>query len=84
MKLLKFYADWCGPCKTLGPIVDNLVNSYEYLDYEAIDVGSDSSKAEKYGVKAIPYLVLLDDEGKMIKAKAGLMTAEELEEWVLN
>jgi thioredoxin 1 len=57
MKYLYFSAQWCGPCKTLGPIM-NEVSSH--IEVEKIDVDLDYEKAQKYGVRNIPTVVLVD------------------------
>ena len=51
MKLLDFYADWCGPCKVMEPIVSELEKSY---NIEKINVDENPEVAEKYGVMSIP------------------------------
>jgi len=57
MKYLYFSAAWCGPCKTLSPIM-NEVSSH--IEVEKIDVDLDYEKAQKYGVRNIPTVVLVD------------------------
>jgi thioredoxin 1 len=57
MKYLYFSAQWCGPCKSLSPIM-NEVSSH--IEVEKIDVDLDYEKAQKYGVRNIPTVVLVD------------------------
>jgi|TARA_B100001094_G_scaffold303628_1_gene331899 thioredoxin 1 len=57
MKYLYFSAQWCGPCKSLSPIM-NEVSSH--VEVEKIDVDLDYEKAQKYGVRNIPTVVLVD------------------------
>jgi len=57
MKYLYFSAQWCGPCKTLGPIMDKVSS---HIEVEKIDVDLDYEKAQKYGVRNIPTVVLVD------------------------
>ena len=57
MKYLYFSAQWCGPCKSLSPIM-NEVSSH--VEVEKIDVDLDYEKAQKYGVRNIPTVVLID------------------------
>ena len=57
MKYLYFSAAWCGPCKSLSPIM-NEVSSH--IEVEKIDVDLDYEKAQKYGVRNIPTVVLVD------------------------
>ena len=57
MKYLYFSAAWCGPCKTLSPIMNKVSTKVEV---EKIDVDLDYEKAQKYGVRNIPTVVLVD------------------------
>jgi thioredoxin 1 len=57
MKYLYFSAQWCGPCKTLSPIM-NKVSSH--IEVEKVDVDLDYEKAQQYGVRNIPTVVLVD------------------------
>ena len=57
-KLLYFSAEWCGPCKTLGPIVDSLSGQ---INYDKIDVDTNHEMSAQYGVRNIPTLILLDE-----------------------
>ena len=57
MKYLYFSAQWCGPCKSLSPIM-NEVSSH--IEVEKIDVDLDYEKAQKYGVRNIPTVILVD------------------------
>ena len=57
MKYLYFSAAWCGPCKTLSPIMNEVSAQ---ISVEKIDVDLDYEKAQQYGVRNIPTVVLLD------------------------
>jgi|TARA_R110000744_G_scaffold95976_1_gene185377 thioredoxin 1 len=57
MKYLYFSAAWCGPCKTLGPIMDEVSSK---VSVQKIDVDSDYETAQKYGVRNIPTVILVD------------------------
>ncbi len=60
--LVDFYADWCGPCKVVGPIVEELGNEYAgRIDVRKIDVDSNRDLANRYGVRGIPTLILFKD-----------------------
>ena len=60
--LVDFYADWCGPCKVIGPIVEELGNDYAgRVDVRKVDVDSDPELAGQYGVRGIPTLILFKD-----------------------
>ncbi len=60
--LVDFYADWCGPCKVVGPIVEELGNDYAgRVDVRKVDVDSNPELAGQYGVRGIPTLILFKD-----------------------
>ena len=60
--LVDFYADWCGPCKMLGPVLEN-INEIEIIK---VNVDNYNDLARKYGVMSIPCLILFD-KGKELK-----------------
>ena len=78
-QLLKFSAVWCGACKTLS----NLMEDVDFGDIEIhnIDVDKQDRIAEMYNIRSLPTLILLED-GKEIKRKVGTMTLEELNQFV--
>lgn len=60
--LVDFYADWCGPCKVVGPLVEQLGDDYEgRVEVRKVDVDSDPELASRYGVRSIPTLILFKD-----------------------
>lgn len=68
--LLDFYADWCGPCRMVGPLVEQIAEEYpEYLICK-INVDDEPGLAAQFGVVSIPTLVVMRD-GKVVKQSAG-------------
>lgn len=76
MKLLDFYAEWCGPCKVMEPIVSELEKSY---NIEKIDVDKQPEVAEKYGVMSIPTYLVVDGEGNELSRTTGATSKVALE-----
>ena len=60
--LVDFYADWCGPCKVVSPIVEEIGNDYAgSVDVRKVDVDSNPELAVQYGVRSIPTLILFKE-----------------------
>ena len=74
-KILYFSAAWCGPCQTLGPIVESLAGQ---INYQKIDVDNNQDLSIQYGVRNIPTLVLLDETGEVKGRKVGLQTKQDI------
>jgi len=72
--IVDFYADWCGPCKMLAPVLEN-VNATVYK----INVDADDALAAKYGIVSIPTLLFFKD-GELYDKVIGLVSKEEIEE----
>ena len=82
LQVLDFYADWCGPCKVMDPILADLEKDYTgKIDFKRIDVDAEGSLAEKFGVMSIPTFVIVKDE-KEISRKVGAMPKDSLRSWI--
>ena len=78
--LVDFYADWCGPCKMLIPILEQSENKIG-IPIKKVNVDESSKLAREYGVMTIPTLILFEN-GKEVKRNVGFVNAQELEEFV--
>lgn len=78
MELIDFYADWCGPCQMLRPILEEFEKNHPELKITKINIDDEEELAEKYEVSTIPCLVLLKD-GKEITRETGVMPLKKLE-----
>ena len=77
--LVDFYADWCGPCKRMAPIVDQLAAEYEgRLKVGKMDVDANTDIAVKYGIMSIPTLIIFKN-GEIFRREAGVHTKKTLE-----
>lgn len=70
MKLLKFYAEWCGPCK----IITQQLQTQDLGDVELVEINIDENpeKVTEYGIRSIPVLILEDDNGKVLHRQNGV------------
>lgn len=75
--LVDFYADWCGPCKMLSPIVDQVAEENEDIKVVKVNVDDAQDLAMKYQVMSIPTLVVIK-EGKEIKRSVGLIDKNQV------
>ncbi len=76
--LVDFYADWCGPCRMLGPIMDDISKDTKVFK---VNVDNEGELAEEYGVMSIPCVVAFKD-GKEINRSVGFKSKEEIEELI--
>ena len=68
--LLDFYADWCGPCRMLSPIVDEIANERDDIVVGKVNVDIEGELAEEFGVFSIPTLVVMK-QGKIVSQSPG-------------
>ena len=68
--LLDFYADWCGPCRMVSPIVDEIAEERADIKVGKINVDEESELAERFGIYSIPALVVMKD-GKVVNQAVG-------------
>jgi len=72
--LVDFWAVWCGPCRTLGPIIESLGDK---INYEKVDVDTDTKLSSEFGVRNIPTLILVKD-GIEQNRLVGLQTEKQI------
>lgn len=78
--LIDFYADWCGPCKMVAPIIDELSQEYEgKVAFYKVDTEKEQELAGVFGIQSIPSLLFVPVEGKPQMA-AGALPKETLKE----
>ena len=80
--LVDFWAEWCGPCKQLGPLVDEA--SIEFQDKIIVckmDVDANRETAAEYGIRSIPTLMIFEN-GELVGTEVGAITKLQLEEFI--
>jgi thioredoxin 1 len=80
--LIDFYAEWCGPCKAMKPVLERFEsNMGDSVEVKKIDVDVNQSEASKYGIVSIPTLVILKN-GAEVSRKSGVLNDKMLKDWV--
>jgi len=82
MKALKFEASWCAPCKMLSRVIDDAKDKIA-MEIECIDIDENAELAKSYGIRGVPTIVIVDDEGKEVKRQSGMMMESQLVEFLL-
>jgi len=73
LEVKKFYAEWCGPCKMLTPIMEQVKGNFSDIDFQNIDIESQYEIAQKYYVRSVPT-VIIEKNGEEIHRFAGLQS----------
>ena len=75
--LLDFYATWCGPCRIVGPIIDEIAEENENIRVGKVDVDVQTELASQFQVYSIPTLVVMKD-GKVLKQATGAKSKSQI------
>ncbi|MDR1907137.1 MAG: thioredoxin [Puniceicoccales bacterium] len=75
--IVDFWAPWCGPCRSLGEILDTLSSEHEDITIYKMNVDECSFLTEKYAISSIPTMLFFDN-GKLIDQTVGLMTKRDI------
>ena len=81
MKMIKFYADWCGPCKALSKTIDGAKDKIA-IPIDEVDIDKETSVAMQYGIRSVPTLMLVDENGNILKRVSGTMNESQLLDFV--
>jgi len=80
--LVDFWAEWCGPCKQIAPILDEVAKEMDgKIAVAKVNIDENPESPQKYGVRGIPTLILFKD-GKPFATKVGSMPKTALLEWL--
>lgn len=80
--VVDFWAEWCGPCKAMSPLVDELASEIgDAVKVVKVNIDESPNAPTKYGVRGIPTFMIFKD-GKVVDTKVGSMSKTALSEWV--
>ena len=80
--LVDFWAEWCGPCKQIGPILEDIGETKkDKLKILKLNIDENPQTPQKFGVRGIPTLMLFKD-GKLLDTKVGSLPKNMLESWL--
>lgn len=78
--VVDFFAEWCGPCKMMAPVIDELAKEYEgKWKIGKVDVDQAPGVAEKYGIQSIPTLIFFKD-GQVVNKTMGFQAKDKIRE----
>lgn len=75
--VLDFWAEWCGPCRMLAPVLEEIGTEYPEVAFGKVNVDEEASLAQMFGIVSIPTLVFMKN-GKIIKKSVGYLDADGL------
>mgnify|MGYP006300149955 FL=1 len=76
--LVDFWAEWCGPCRMVAPVVEDIAKEYsDQIKVAKLDVDNNQSTASRYGIMSIPTMLVMED-GKVVDKLVGYMPKEKL------
>lgn len=75
--LVDFYADWCGPCKMVGPILEEIANENDKYNIIKVNVDNNQDLATKYGVMSIPTMIIFKN-GKEVDKNIGFLPKDDI------
>ena len=79
--VVDFYATWCGPCKMLGPVFEELSTEINDIKFIKVDIDEHEDLCRKYKVMSVPTLIVFD-KGKEVKRNIGFIPKDRLKEFI--
>lgn len=81
LQVMRFTAPWCKPCKVLGPILDEVKDQFEDVEFTAIDVDQNEHAAESWDIRGVPTVIFLKDN-EIVEKFVGVKPKESIVELI--
>ena len=82
--LVDFWAEWCGPCRQIAPVLDALASEHAgKMTIAKVNVDENPATPNRYGVRSIPALLLFD-RGRLVDQRVGAAPRAQIDAWLLN
>ena len=81
--VVDFFADWCGPCKMLGPVLEEVAEEHQEIKFFKVNVDEAPEVASRYGIMSIPNVIMFKD-GEAVNRFVGLQPKEEVEKFIVT
>lgn len=81
--IVDFFATWCGPCKMLGPVLEDMASDRDSIDIVKVDIDESMNLARQYGIMSVPTLVLFKD-GQVVAQTSGFQPKESIQQFIDN
>ena len=81
--LVDFFADWCGPCKMLGPIIEELDEEFPNIEFIKVNVDENMDLADRYGIMSIPTVFVIKD-GNIVSTMQGYRDKSGVKAFIEN
>lgn len=79
--VVDFYADWCGPCQMLAPVIEELASERSNAKFIKVNVDEQQELAKQYGVMSIPTVIVFKN-GKISNSNVGFVSKEIIQSWI--